>query len=80
MVQPRTKLIIADNTGAKIVMVIKVLGGSKKRYARIGDIVTGTVKIAIPHSLVKKGEVVHLVIVRQRKEIRRPDRRFWLKY
>ena len=73
MVQPRTKLNIADNTGAKMVMIIKVLGGSKKRYAKIGDIVTGAVKVAIPHSTVKKGDVVHLVIVRQRKEIRRPD-------
>lgn len=73
MVQPRTKLNIADNTGAKVVMIIKVLGGSKKRYAKIGDIVTGTVKEAIPHSMVKKGEVVHLVIVRQRKELGRPD-------
>lgn len=73
MVQPRTKLNIADNTGAKVVMIIRVLGGSKKRYARIGDIVTGTVKEAIPHSMVKKGEIVHLVIVRQKKELRRSD-------
>ena len=73
MIQPRSKLTIADNTGAKVVMVIKVLGGGKKRYAKIGDVVTGAVKEAIPHSMVKKGEVIHLVIIRQRKEIRRSD-------
>lgn len=73
MIQPRSKLTIADNTGAKVVMVIKVLGGGKKRYAKIGDVVTGAVKEGIPHSMVKKGEVIHLVIIRQRKEIRRSD-------
>jgi large subunit ribosomal protein L14 len=73
MIQPRTKLVIADNTGARTVMVIKVLGGNKKRYARIGDIVTVTIKEAVPHAMVKKGQVVHMVIVRQRKEFRRTD-------
>ncbi len=73
MIQPRSKLAVADNTGAKMVMVIKVLGGNKKRYARIGEVVTASIKEATPHGMVKKGEVVQLVIVRQRKEIRRPD-------
>lgn len=73
MIQPRTQLKVADNTGAKRVMVIKVLGGHKKRYARIGDIVTVTIKEAVPRGMVKKGEVVHMVIIRQRKELRRPD-------
>lgn len=73
MVQPQTRLVVADNTGAKKVMVIRILGGGKKRYARIGDIVTVTIKVATPRGMVKKGEVVHMVIVRQRKEIRRPD-------
>lgn len=54
-------------------MVIKVLGGHKKRYARIGDLVTVSIKQAVPHAMVKKGEVVHMVIVRQHKETRRPD-------
>ncbi|MFA6098782.1 MAG: 50S ribosomal protein L14 [Patescibacteria group bacterium] len=73
MVQPRSKLTVADNTGAKRVMVIKVLGGYKKRYGMIGDIVTVTIKEAVPHGMVKKSEVVHMVIVRQHKEYRRPD-------
>lgn len=73
MIQPRTQLVVADNTGAKRVMVIKVLGGGKKRYARLGDIVTVTIKDAVPRGMVKKGEVVHMVIIRQRKEYRRPD-------
>ncbi|XOU94513.1 MAG: 50S ribosomal protein L14 [Candidatus Kerfeldbacteria bacterium] len=73
MIQVQTRLKVADNTGAKKVTVIKVLGGYKKRYARIGDIVTITVKEAVPHAMVKKSEVLRMVIVRQRKEIRRPD-------
>lgn len=73
MIQPRTQLTVADNTGAKRVMVIKVLGGSKKRYAQLGDIVTVTIKEAVPHGMVKKGQVVHMVIVRQHKEYRRTD-------
>lgn len=73
MVQERSMLKVADNTGAKIVQVIKVLGGYKKRYGQIGDIITVAVKSAQPHQPVKKGEVHHAVIVRQRKEIRRKD-------
>jgi len=73
MVQLRTMLKVADNTGAKKLQCIKVLGGNKKRYARIGDIITVSVKEAVPHSAVKKGEVLHAVIVRTRKEIRRKD-------
>lgn len=73
MVQHRTMLTPADNTGARKLQCIRVLGGYKKRYARIGDIVTVAVKEAMPHSMVKKGDVAHAVIVRSRKEVRRPD-------
>lgn len=73
MIQHRTMLHVADNTGAKKLMCIRVLGGYKKRYARLGDIVTCSVKEAAPRGMVKKGEVVHAVIVRQRKEMRRKD-------
>ena len=73
MIQPRSQLVVADNTGAKRVMVIKVLGGYKKRYARLGDMVVVSIKNAAPRGMVKKGEVVSMVIVRQRKEYRRPD-------
>lgn len=73
MVQPRSMLKVADNTGAKKLQVIKVLGATKVRYARIGDIVTVSVKEAVPHSAVKKGEVLHAVIVRTRKETGRSD-------
>ncbi|MEK7653229.1 MAG: 50S ribosomal protein L14 [Patescibacteria group bacterium] len=73
MVQPRSMLKSADNTGARKLQVIKVLGGYQKRYARIGDIVTASVKEAVPHSLVKKGDVVHAVLVRTKKEVRRSD-------
>ena len=73
MVQLRTILKLADNTGAKRVAVFRVWGGYKKRYGQLGDLVTGSVKEATPHGMVKKGEVVHLVIVRQRKEYRRSD-------
>lgn len=66
-------LTVADNTGAKKIMCIRVLGGYQKRYARLGDVITGTVKEASPHGQVKKGDVVHAVIVRQRKEHRRSD-------
>lgn len=66
-------LKVADNTGAKLVQCIRVLGGYKKRYANIGDIITVVVKVAQPHAQVKKSEVHHAVIVRQRKEIRRKD-------
>lgn len=73
MIQHRTMLTVADNTGAKKLQCIRVLGGYKKRYARIGDIVTAVVKEAAPHGLVKKSDVVHCVIVRQAKELRRAD-------
>ncbi|MCH8049100.1 50S ribosomal protein L14 [Patescibacteria group bacterium] len=73
MVQHRSMLKVADNTGAKKLQVIRVLGGYKKRYARIGDIVTAVVKEAVPHTSVKKSDIVHVVIVRTKKETRRPD-------
>ncbi|MFH1047569.1 MAG: 50S ribosomal protein L14 [Patescibacteria group bacterium] len=73
MVQHRSMLAVADNSGAKKLQVIRVLGGYQKRYAGIGDIVTAVVKQAVPHSGVKKSQVVHAVIVRTRKETRRPD-------
>lgn len=66
-------LKVADNSGAKKLKCIKVLGGNKKRYARVGDLVTVSVKEAVPHGGVKKGEVLHAVIVRTRKEIGRQD-------
>lgn len=73
MIQHRSMLVPADNTGAKKLQCIRVLGGYQKRYARIGDIITCVVKDAIPHSAVKKSDVVHAVIVRTRKETRRDD-------
>jgi len=73
MIQAESVVKSADNTGAKKLKVIKVLGGYKKRFARIGDVVTLSVKEATPHSMVKKGDVVHAVLVRSRKEIRRKD-------
>ena len=66
-------LVPADNTGAKKLQCIRVLGGYQKRYARIGDIVTCVIKDAIPHSAVKKSDIVHAVLVRTRKETRRED-------
>jgi large subunit ribosomal protein L14 len=66
-------LKVADNTGAKKLQCIKVLGGYKKRYARLGDIITCVVKEAVPHGMVKKSDVVHAVIIRTHKETRRPD-------
>ena len=66
-------LRVADNTGAKKLQCIKVLGGYQRRYGRVGDIITVSVKEAVPHSMVQKGNVLHAVIVRTRKEIRRPD-------
>ena len=71
MIQPRTMLKVADNTGAKIVQCFKVLGGSRRRYAQIGDIIVGTVKEAEPRKIVKKHEVVRAVIIRQKKTLRR---------
>jgi len=73
MIQFGTNLKIADNTGAKAIRVIKVLGGSKRRYARIGDIITASVKVAEPRKLVKKKDIVKAVIVRQKKPFRRED-------
>ena len=73
MIQFRTVLDVADNSGAKKVQCIKVLGGSSRRYARIGDIIVVTVRETDPRSAVKKGEVKRAVVVRTRKEIRRPN-------
>lgn len=73
MIQQESRIKIADNTGAREILVIKVLGGSSKRYGRIGDIVVGTVKSATPHGAVKKSEIVKAVIVRTAKEWRRED-------
>ena len=73
MIQTETRLRIADNSGAREVLTIKVLGGSRRRYASIGDIIVATVKDAIPGGNVKKGDVVKAVIVRTKKERRRPD-------
>ena len=73
MIQVQTELMVADNTGAKRVECIKVLGGSKRRYASIGDTIVVTVKDAMPSGNIKKGTVAKAVVVRTRKEIRRPD-------
>ena len=73
MVQQQTILNVADNSGAKKLMVIRVLGGSKRRFGKIGDIVVASVKEANPNGNVKKGDVVKAVIVRTRKELRRED-------
>lgn len=73
MIQHRSMLKLADNTGAKKIMCIRVLGGYKKRYARIGDIITIVVKEAEPRGMVKKSEILKAVIVRTRKETRRKD-------
>ena len=73
MIQQETRLRVADNSGAKEVLCIKVLGGSKRKYARLGDIIVVTVKKAIPGGVVKKGEVTKAVVVRTRKELRRKD-------
>lgn len=73
MIQMQTRMRVADNSGAKEVQCIKVLGGSKRRTASVGDIVVVAVKSALPTSKVKKGEVAKAVIVRTKKQIRRPD-------
>ncbi|MDP3902328.1 MAG: 50S ribosomal protein L14 [bacterium] len=73
MIQPRTMVNIADNTGAKLAQVFKVLGGSKKRYAKIGDVVVIAVKVAEPRKTVKKKDVHHALVVRQRNPYRRKD-------
>ncbi len=73
MIQQETVLQVGDNTGAKKVLCIKVLGGSTRRYATVGDVIVASVKEATPGGVVKKGDVVKAVVVRTRKEIRRPD-------
>jgi len=76
MIQAETRLTVADNSGAKTVYCIKVIGGSKRRYATIGDIIIVSVKEAIPNAKVKKGDVLKAVVVRTKKEIRRADGSF----
>ena len=73
MIQQETRLKVADNTGARELLCIRVAGGSRRRYARVGDIITATVKTAAPQSAVKKGEVVKAVVVRTRKPFGRDD-------
>ena len=73
MIQQEPRLRVADNTGAREILCIRVSGGSKRRYGGVGDVITATVKQAIPHGSVKKGEVVKAVIVRTRKEFGRDD-------
>ena len=73
MIQQESRLNVADNTGAKELLCIRVMGGSTRRYANIGDVIVATVKDAAPGGMVKKGEVVKAVIVRMRKNKRRPD-------
>jgi large subunit ribosomal protein L14 len=73
MIQQQTRLTVADNSGAKRLMCIKVLGGSGRRYASLGDVIVVSIKEAIPNSKVKKGEVAKAVIVRTKKEVRRKD-------
>lgn len=73
MIQPQTLLRVGDNTGAKKLMCIRVLGGSFRRYASVGDVIIASVKEASPGGVVKKGEVVRAVVVRTRKEVRRND-------
>ncbi|MBX3039295.1 MAG: 50S ribosomal protein L14 [Bdellovibrionaceae bacterium] len=73
MIQMQTRLNVADNSGAKEVMCVKVLGGSKKRYASIGDVIVVSIKEALPNAKVKKGDVAKAVVVRTVKKLRRPD-------
>ncbi|MBC7343423.1 MAG: 50S ribosomal protein L14 [Clostridia bacterium] len=73
MIQQESVLKVGDNTGAKKLLCIRVLGGSKRRYASVGDVIIASVKEAAPGGVVKKGEVVRAVVVRTKKEIRRPD-------
>ena len=73
MIQQETMLQVGDNTGAKKILCIKVLGGATRRYASVGDIFVGTVKEAAPGGVVKKGDIIKAVVVRTKKEIRRPD-------
>jgi len=73
VIQNYTRLRVADNTGARQIMCVRVHGGSRRRYAGIGDVIDATVKQAIPNSTVKKGEIVHAVVVRASQPTRRPD-------
>jgi large subunit ribosomal protein L14 len=73
MIQNETRLRVADNTGAREILTIRVMGGSKRRYASVGDVIVATVKAATPNGTVKKGEVVKAVVVRTRKEFGRTD-------
>jgi large subunit ribosomal protein L14 len=73
MIQTESKLKVADNSGAKLLLCIKVLGGSKRRYATVGDVIVVSVKEAMPNSKVKKGDVMKAVIVRTKKEVARVD-------
>ncbi|MBN2857563.1 MAG: 50S ribosomal protein L14 [Candidatus Delongbacteria bacterium] len=73
MIQEETRLTVADNTGAKSLLAFRILGGSRKKYARVGDIIVCSVKSAIPGGSIKKGEVVKAVVVRTKKEFKRPD-------
>ncbi len=73
MIQMQTRLNVADNSGAKEVMCVKVLGGSKRRYASVGDIIVVSIKEALPTSKIKKGSVAKAVVVRTKQKIRRPD-------
>ena len=76
MIQQETRLRVADNTGAREILCIRVAGGSHRRYAGVGDIIVGTVKQAVPHGSVKKGEVVRAVVVRTKKPFGRDDGTF----
>lgn len=76
MIQQESRLVVADNTGAKELLVIRVMGGSHRYFGSVGDIIIGTVKQATPTASVKKGDVVRAVIVRQKKAYRRPDGTF----
>jgi len=73
MIQEETRLTVADNTGAKSILAFRILGGSKRRYASVGDVIVAAVKSAIPGGTVKKGDVVKAVVVRTKKELRRED-------
>jgi large subunit ribosomal protein L14 len=73
MIQAESRLKVADNSGAREILCIKVLGGTRRRYARVGDTIVATVKEALPNAAIKKGEIVNAVIVRTKKEMRRPD-------
>ena len=73
MIQAETRLRVADNTGAREILCIRIRGGSRRRYAGVGDIIVGTVKVATPHGSVRKGEVVSAVVVRTRKQFGRED-------